>query len=382
MADLASPARGGNGSTRFGGGYRRPVPKRPASPNPAAPPAEPADPAAEPADPRALSNSDASVEIDRLRSELRHHDHLYHVEARPEIADAEYDRLFRRLAALEEAHPDLITGDSPTRRVGAEPQGELPTLAHAAPMLSLDSTQDPDDVRRFDERVRKAVDGAVEYICEPKLDGASIELVYEKGLLARAVTRGNGAQGEGVTENIKTLKSVPLRLREQDRPAPEFLAVRGEVLMYIPEFEAFNARLVEQGIEPYASPRNSAAGAIRQLDPRITAARRLECLAYDVLAIRGAAFRKDHEGVEALKQWGFKVPEEMTVVRTLDEVIEYHRRWAERRDDLKYEIDGVVVKLNDLDDRSDLGMTSHHPRWAIAFKFEPRKEVCADCLGQ
>ena len=323
----------------------------------------------------AAREPEAADQIERLRAELRHHDHLYHVEARPEIVDEEYDRLFRSLKSLEESHPDLITPDSPTQRVGVQAQSELETLVHTVPMLSLDSTQDQAEVARFDERVRKAVDGAVEYLLEPKLDGASIELVYERGVLTRAVTRGNGTQGEGVTANIKTIPSVPLRLREKERRAPELLAVRGEVMMYISEFAAFNARLVEAGEEPYASPRNSAAGAVRQLDPRVTAARRLECFAYDVLAVRGAAFRKDHEGVEALRQWGFRVPEDMGVTGVFDDVLAYHRFWAERRDELDYEIDGVVIKLNALDDRADMGTTSHHPRWALAYKFEPRKEV-------
>lgn len=318
----------------------------------------------------------AAAEIERLRAEIRRHDHLYHVEARPEISDAEYDALYRSLKALEEAHPELVTPDSPTQRVGAEaPAGELDTVVHTAPMLSLDSTQDEADVRRFDERVRKGVDGAVAYLLEPKLDGASIELVYERGVLTRAVTRGNGRQGENVTENLKTIDSVPRRLKESTRPAPPLLAVRGEVMMYISEFEAFNQRLVEQGQEPYASPRNSAAGAIRQLDPSVTAQRRLECFAYDVLAVEGASFRRDHEGIEALRGWGFRVPERVERVATLDEVLAYHRSWAEARDGLDYEIDGVVVKLDDLDQRADLGMTSHHPRWALAYKFEPRKEI-------
>ena len=326
-------------------------------------------------DPRALTEEAAADEVERLRAEVRRHDHLYHVEARPEIADAEYDRLFQRLKAVEEAHPDLVTPDSPTQRVGAEPQEQLETIPHTAPMLSLDSTQDEAEVRRFDERVRKAVDGPVEYLLEPKLDGASIELVYEHGALARAVTRGNGVQGERVTENIKTIPSVPLRLREAERPSLDVLAVRGEVLMYISDFEAFNAQLVEQGEEPYASPRNSAAGAIRQLDPRVTARRKLYCLAYDLLSVRGASFRKDRDVLEALRQWGFRVPDDIELTSSLEKVLAYHRSWADERDELDYEIDGIVVKLNDLDARTDLGDTSHHPRWALAYKFEPRREI-------
>jgi DNA ligase (NAD+) len=297
------------------------------------------------------------------------------VEARPQLLDEDYDRMFGRLKALEELHPDLIATDSPTQRVGAEPRGQLETLPHSAPMLSLDSTQDETEVKRFDERVRKVVDGPVSYLLEPKLDGASIELVYEHGLLSRAVTRGNGRWGEGVIENVKTIPSVPLRLREAARPAPELLAVRGEVMMYISEFESFNERLVAQGDEPYASPRNTAAGAIRQLDPRITAQRRFEFLAYDVLAVRGATFRRDREGVDALREWGFRVPDDMSVVEALEDILDFHRRWTQVRDELDYEIDGIVIKLNELDARADLGSTSHHPRWALAYKFEPRKEV-------
>ncbi len=234
-------------------------------------------------DPRAVPDL-----VRTLQDEIRRHDHLYYVEADPEISDAAYDRLFNRLLELEAAHPDLVTPDSPTQRVGGEPVDSLPTVSHAAPMLSLDSTQDPDEVRRFDERVRKAIDSPeVAYILEPKLDGASIELVYEEGLLVRAVTRGNGREGEGVTENVRTIRSVPLRLRSGARPVPSFLSIRGEILMRLSDFEELNARLVEGGSEPFANPRNAAAGALRQLDPGATADRPLQCIAYDILDVRG-----------------------------------------------------------------------------------------------
>jgi DNA ligase (NAD+) len=297
------------------------------------------------------------------------------VEARPEVSDAEYDRLFRRLLALEEAHPDLITPDSPTRRVGAEPRSDLPTVAHAAPMLSLDSTKDETELRRFDERVRKAVGGTVTYLVEPKLDGASLELVYEDGILTRAVTRGNGEQGEGVTENVKTIPSVPLRLRGEERPVPPFLSVRGEVLMYLSAFEALNQKLLEEGADPFANPRNAAAGALRQLDPRITAQRPLDLLAYDILAVEGAEFAADQEVVRALRDWGLRTPDRVELLSDVEDVLEYHRRYHAERDELDYEIDGIVIKLNDLGARESMGVTSRHPRWALAFKFEPRKEV-------
>lgn len=324
----------------------------------------------------ALGPEQARRHAQDLRAELRRHAHLYYVEARPVIADEEYDRLFARLQALEEAFPDLRTADSPTQRVGAEPQDRFETVVHAAPMLSLDSTQDAEEVRRFDERVRKALgDREPTYLLEPKLDGASIELVYEEGVLTRAVTRGNGRQGEGVTENLKTIPTVPLRLRTEERPAPPFVALRGEILMYISDFEAFNERLVESGQEPYASPRNSAAGSIRQLDSRVTASRRLDVLVYDVLAVEGVSFASDSEGVEAIRQWGFKLPERLVKAWSVDEIFAYHRAFEADRDRLDYEIDGIVIKLDDMAERVRMGSTSHHPRWALAYKFEPRKEV-------
>jgi DNA ligase (NAD+) len=318
---------------------------------------------------------DVERRAEALREELRRHSHLYYVESRPEIDDAEFDRLYAEILALEAAHPHLITPDSPSQRVGSEPRSELPTAEHTAPMLSLDSTQDSDELGRFDERVRKGLEGEPEYLLEPKLDGASIELVYENGLFVRAVTRGNGQTGEVVTENVKTISSLPLRLREDEREAPELLAIRGEVIMYLSAFEALNERMVEQGSEPYVNPRNSASGSLRQLDSRVTASRPLDVLAYDILLLRGAKVASDEEGVRALRDWGFRTPDRVVRVTTVDEIIAYHGSFEEDRDDLDYEIDGVVIKLNDMDAREDLGATSHHPRWALAYKFEPRKEI-------
>ncbi len=328
-----------------------------------------------PTGPSLDQDEDVERRLEALRKELRRHSHLYYVESRPEIDDAEFDRLYAELLALEAAHPHLVTPDSPSQRVAGEPKSELSAAEHTAPMLSLDSTQDSDEVRRFDERVGRGLESEPEYLLEPKLDGASIELVYENGLFVRAVTRGNGHTGEVVTENVKTISSVPLRLLEHARAAPELLAIRGEVIMYLSAFEALNERMVEQGSEPYVNPRNSASGSLRQLDPRVTAGRPLDVLAYDILMLRGGQIASDHEGVQALRDWGFKTPERVKRVTTVEEIIEYHRSFEENRDDLDYEIDGVVIKLNDLDAREDLGATSHHPRWALAFKFEPRKEI-------
>jgi DNA ligase (NAD+) len=317
-----------------------------------------------------------AIEIETLRGEIRRHDYLYHVKGEPELSDGAYDDLFRRLQALEAEHPELVTPDSPTQRVGADPRTDLPTVAHEAPMLSLDSSKDPDELRRFDERIRKGVDGhEVVYVLEPKLDGVSIELVYEEGVLTRAVTRGNGREGEAVTENVRTIGSVPLRLRGDARPVPRMLSVRGEVLMRLSAFERLNEGLLEQGSEAFANPRNATSGALRQLDSSITASRPLECLAYDILAVDGAVFRSDLESVGALREWGLVVPERIETARTVEEILAYHAGFERDRDTLDYEIDGIVVKLDALDDRADLGSTSHHPRWAMAFKFEPRKEV-------
>ncbi len=330
---------------------------------------------------------------DRLRAEIRRHDHLYHVEDRPEISDGAYDRLFRELQAIEEAFPHLLTPDSPTQRVGADPLSELPVVPHVVPMLSLDSSESAEDLRRFDERVRKAVDGLVEYLVEPKLDGSSLEVVYVDGVLDRAVTRGNGVEGEGVTENARTIPSVPLRLRagRDQLPIPSLLAVRGEVLMYLSSFEELNRGRVEAGLEPYANPRNAAAGALRQLDSRITRTRPLEFFAFDILDVSWATsgtedgeasaneeamgFDTDEEAVEALRGWGLRLPDRTRKVADIDDAIAYHAEFARDRDDLDYEIDGVVLKLNALAPRAALGSTSHHPRWAFAFKFAPRQEV-------
>lgn len=360
------------------------------------------------------SEGEVRRRADRLRTEIRRHDHLYHVENRPEISDGAYDKLFRELSAIEEAFPHLVTPDSPTQRVGADPLSELPVVRHVAAMLSLDSSEAAQDARRFDERVRKAVDGPVEYLAEPKLDGSSLELVYVNGVLDRAVTRGNGREGEGVTENARTIPSVPLRLRLAEQPAtldpsngdpsesadtlpiPSLLAVRGEVLMYLSSFEELNRSRVEAGLEPYANPRNASAGALRQLDSRITRTRPLEFFAYDILHVEwrddsrpggdpgagaafdtntGAAFETDEQAAEALRGWGLRLPDRTRKVADIDEAIAYHAEFARDREDLDYEIDGVVLKLNALAPRDALGSTSHHPRWAFAFKFAPRQEV-------
>jgi DNA ligase (NAD+) len=324
-----------------------------------------------------MTRDQAAQRISRLRSEIRHHEYLYYVEDRPAISDEEFDRLFHELEALEEKYPDLVSGDSPTQRVAGSPVDSFPTVEHAAPMLSLDSSQDEAALRRFDERLRKGLgDTPIEYVLEPKLDGLSIELVYRDGTLVQAATRGDGRKGEGITANVRTIASVPLKLRESDRPVPPFLAVRGEIIMFARDFDRLNERLIGEGKEPFASPRNSAAGSVRQLDPQLTASRNLHMYAYDILASEGTqGIETQWDVLAALRAWGLKVNERIRKATTLEEILAYHQGFEAERDDLGYEIDGVVIKLNDLADRDTLGWTSRHPRWAFAFKFPPRKEV-------
>ena len=324
-----------------------------------------------------MDRDKAHERIATLRTEIRHHDDLYYVQDNPSISDEAYDQLYRELVRLEEEHPDLVTPDSPTQRVAGQPLDSFPTIEHAAPMLSLESDQAPESLRRFDERLRKGLGpGApVEYVLEPKLDGASLEIVYRDGLLVQASTRGDGRRGEGVTANVRTIQSVPLRLKDGVRPVPPFLSLRGEVIMRSQDFDRLNERLITDGKEPFANPRNAAAGALRQLDPQATAARPLVLYAYDVLASEGLTVSSQWEVLQALRDWGLKVSDLIRRVATVEEILDYHRGIEEKRDDLGFEIDGVVIKLNDLAAREELGWTARHPRWAFAFKFPPRKEI-------
>jgi len=325
-----------------------------------------------------MTSDKIAERIHELREIIRYNDWLYYVKDAPEISDAEYDRLFKELQRLEEQHPELASPDSPTRRVGGQPAEKFPSVEHLAPMLSLDSDASAEAVARFDERLRKALpDDRVSYVIEPKLDGLSVELVYENGLLVRASTRGDGRRGEGITENVKTIRSVPLRLRRgKGAPAiPDTLAVRGEIVLRVDGFEALNERLIAEGKEPFANPRNAAAGSLRQLDPTITASRPLEAYVYDVLFASSLDTKTQWEVHEALIAWGFRVSDRVARAADLAALAEYHSETMEQRDDLPFEIDGVVIKLDDLRARDEVGSTSRHPRWAFAWKFPPRAEI-------
>lgn len=328
---------------------------------------------------------DPAARIEVLRRQVAHHDHRYHVLDAPEIADDAYDALVRELRTLEDAHPELASHDSPTQRVGGAPLEALETTTHVAPMLSLDSSADAADVRQFDARVRRALDQAsVRYSLEPKLDGLSIELVYEDGRLARAVTRGDGVRGEVVTANVRTIAAVPRQLIENERQAPRLLAVRGEVFLPLEGFDDVNEALLAAGKTPFANPRNAAAGTVRQLDPGLAASRPLALYAYDLLEhdrferdaeAAGVRFASHGEVLDAFRAWGLPVNPEHAWAEDVDGVLAYFDALAQRRDTLPYEIDGLVLKLDGLRVRRSLGSTAHHPRWAYALKFPPRKEV-------
>jgi DNA ligase (NAD+) len=315
---------------------------------------------------------DPARRIDRLVRELRRHDYLYYVLDRPKISDAAYDRLFQELQRLEAEHPDLIRPESPTQRIGGGVRKGLTTLPHTVPLLSLEATRSPEVVRRFVARVRRLAPGG-SFLLQPKLDGVSVELVYQRGAFRHAITRGTGAVGEDVSANARTIRSVPLRLAS--RSVPRRLAVRGEVLIGLGDFERLNRDLLERGEEGFANPRNAAAGSLRQLDPAVTAARPLRFVAYEILAAEGRAFRSEAEALRALRAWGLLTPERAATAKDAEGILAFHRRLAAVRDRLDYEIDGVVIKVTDLALRQRLGGTTHHPRWALAFKFEPRIEV-------
>lgn len=313
--------------------------------------------------------------IAALREEIRRHDFLYYVRDRPEISDSQYDRLFRELVELEEAHPELVAPDSPTQRVGAPPLEELAKVPHARPMLSLDSILDLEEVQAFDQRMKRELEvSTVGYTTEPKFDGLSVELVYDHGLFVRGATRGDGTTGEDVTINLRTIKSLPLKL-QPDSGFPDHLVVRGEVYMRLDEFRLLNKRITERGEETFANPRNAAAGSLRQLDSGVTATRPLVVTCYELMASSAAPAPTHWDELEWLARWGLPIPTHRRRCRSIEEVATFHAETEAMRDSLTYEIDGIVVKVDRRDWQDRLGMKSRGPRWAIAFKFTPRKEV-------
>ena len=314
-----------------------------------------------------------------LGRELEHHNHRYYVLDDPEIPDAEYDRLLRELQALEARYPELVTPDSPTQRVGAKPLASFAEVEHRLPMLSLSNALDEQELREFDRRVREGLGAdTVRYSAEPKLDGLAISLCYENGILVQAATRGDGYRGEDVTAQVRTIRSLPLRLHavSQSRPWPALLEVRGEVFLTYERFAAINARAQAEGGKVFANPRNAAAGSLRQLDPRITAARGLSMFCYGLGALEGAPWSESHsESLRRIASWGLPVSPEQQVVEGLDGCIAYQAAMAERRERLAYAIDGVVFKVDRRTDQDRLGFVSRAPRWAIAYKFPAQEEL-------
>jgi DNA ligase (NAD+) len=310
----------------------------------------------------------------KLAGEINHHNYRYHVLDDPEVSDAQYDRLMVELKALEHEHPELVTPDSPTQRVGATPVSELAEVVHTTPMLSLDNAFTDEDLAAFDERVRERLENVarVEYAAEPKLDGLAISFRYEKGLLVRAATRGDGMRGEDVTHNVRTIKGVPLQLRGK---SPALLEVRGEVFMSIAGFKAMNQRALGRGEKVFVNPRNAAAGSIRQLDPRLAAERPFDVFFYGVGETEGWKLPLTHSAtLEQLREWGLKVSPLLEVVQGAEGCLEYYRDMGARRSSLPYEIDGVVYKVNRLLQQRELGFVSRAPRWAIAHKFPAHEE--------
>ncbi len=320
------------------------------------------------------SSKSAATEIDALRKKIRKHEQLYYVLDQPEISDAEFDKLMKRLQALEAEHPKLASADSPTQRVGGAPREGFQTVRHSRPMMSLDNAFSYDELREFDRRVRELTGReSVDYIVEHKFDGLSMSLGYENGVFVRAVTRGDGTTGEDVTPNVRTIRSVPLQV---DRAVlgryginPQFEA-RGEVIMPRKAFEALNENQIALGLKTFANPRSGAAGAVRVLDPTITASRRLDFYGYSLLeSSRGSKIRRQSQALEALSKMGFKVFADWKVCHSLNEVLAFCEKWDKKREDLPYDIDGIVIKVDEFALQEEIGFTSKAPRWAVAYKW-------------
>jgi DNA ligase (NAD+) len=316
-------------------------------------------------------SEEARKRVEALRAALEHHSRQYHVLDTPEITDAAYDRLFRELVDLEADHPELQTPDSPTQRIGGEPAANFTKVRHHGAMLSLNNAFSHDEVREFGVRVERGIGTVSGYVCELKIDGLAMSITYEQGCFVRAATRGNGVEGEDVTANVRTIRSVPMTLKPADTALPDMLEVRGEVYLPKAAFAVTNARLEEAGKPVYANPRNAAAGAVRQLDPKVTAGRGLQTFMYQLeppgpLPSQAAV-------LDTLEAFGFRVNPHRRLAGSIDEVLAFLEHWSERRHQLDYDTDGVVIKVASLAEQAELGQVSRAPRWAIAYKFPPEE---------
>lgn len=323
-----------------------------------------------------MNIKEAKKKIEDLKETISRHDRLYYVDNNPEISDGEYDRLYRTLKDLEKEYPELITPDSPTQRVGGEPAKGFATVKHAVPMLSMDNTYSADEIRDFDKRIKKNLKGRPpEYVVELKFDGVSISILYEKGRWVRGATRGDGENGEDVSANLKTIKSIPMEFSTRVKKIPAAMEVRGEVYMTKNAFDRINRGKEGRGEELFANPRNAAAGSLKLLDPKEVARRGLDMFVYGVGQCEGVVFKKHTETLDYLKGAGFKVNPHYKLCNDIEDVIAFCDSWEPKKDSLDFNIDGMVIKIDDLSDRETLGFTSKSPRWAIAYKFPAEKAL-------
>lgn len=321
----------------------------------------------------ALTKAKSKSRAIELRETIEHHAYRYYVLDEPEIADVEYDALVRELISIEQEHPDLVTADSPTQRIGAPPSDLFTAVDHRSPMWSLDNAFDFDELVAWGNRADRLLGSATDYFCELKVDGSAVNLIYVEGKLQSAATRGDGRIGEDITANARTIGSIPLSIKGKN--VPEILEVRGEIFMPLKAFEALNDEMTKNQLRPFANPRNAAAGSLRQKDPKITASRSLSMICHGVGVIQGKRFSRHSELMDYLASLGFKVMSENDVAKDLDAAFAFCRHWEQHRHDISFEIDGAVVKVDDLAQREELGFTSKSPRWAIAYKFPPEEKT-------
>ncbi len=314
-----------------------------------------------------MKRSEAKIRIENIRKEIEEHNHKYYVLNKPSVSDFEFDILLNELETLEKKFPEFVTEDSPTRKVGSDISTEFVQYEHKYPMLSLGNTYNEEEVRDFDARIRKLTGESVEYVCELKFDGASISITYRKGVLFRALTRGDGNKGDDVTLNIRTIKSIPEKIESQD--VPDEFVIRGEIVMPRPVFDSLNEERIKTGIAPFANPRNAAAGTIKLLDPRIVSARPLDCMVYFLLSEK-LPWDNHYANLKTASDWGFRVADSMRICKNIDEVLSFISFWDEERHKLTYDTDGVVIKVNLLNIQEELGYTAKSPRWAIAYKYK------------
>ena len=321
-----------------------------------------------------MNRTEAKERIERLRLEIEDHNRRYYVLNEPVISDFEYDLLINELVTLEKKYPEFDSDNSPTRRIGSdlELKKEFRQYEHIYPMLSLGNTYSEEELRDFDSRLKKSVAEIPEYVCELKYDGASVSITYKDGILFHALTRGDGTRGDDVTINIKTIKSIPLKLKGDN--IPPLFVIRGEILMTRAVFNKLNEDREREGISPFANPRNAAAGTLKMLDPAVVASRKLDCLFYYLLG-EELPFSTHHENMLTASGWGFMVPESMRLCKNINEVIDYIAFWEKERKNLPFDIDGVVIKVNSIKQQNDLGFTAKSPRWAIAFKYKAEQAL-------